>query len=272
MPHIKRMIFMIVVFAVSVFATTGSAAGKDKYKIVVNKSTNCVTVYKLGAAEPEPYKAMVCSVGADDATPSGSYTTSEKNRWHPLFGNVYGQYVTTIDGDILFHSVYYTTTDPATLHADEFNKLGTAASMGCVRLSVADSKWIYDNCEYGTRVDIVDEWDDPFPKPVAIKLGPFAKYPQWDPTDPDEKNPWHAESVKITIKEPVKKIKSGADIELYSFLREGVKAYDIAGNEIHFDINADSLSTTVKGEYTVKYSATDACGNHLEASAVLKVE
>ena len=65
--------------------------------------------------------------------------------------------------------------------------------MGCVRLTVEDAKWIYDNCPSGTYVEVYDS-DDPGPlgKPEAMKLDADSPNKGWDPTDPDERNPWHA--------------------------------------------------------------------------------
>src|SRR5699024_7471904 len=76
---------------------------------------------------------------------------------------------------------------------DEFNKLGTPASLGCIRLMVCDVKWIYDNCDIGTRVIIYDDAEDPGPmgKPRTISPDPADETRRgWNPTDPDPANPW----------------------------------------------------------------------------------
>ena len=41
------------------------------YRLTVNKGTNCVTVYEKQGNNYVPIKAMICSVGANDGTPSG---------------------------------------------------------------------------------------------------------------------------------------------------------------------------------------------------------
>jgi hypothetical protein len=67
----------------------------------------------------------------------------------------------------------------------EFNKLGTAASAGCVRLNCADVKWIYDNCGSKTKVTIYDDANPgPFGYPEQILLDEDHT---WDPTDPEMK-------------------------------------------------------------------------------------
>lgn len=124
------------------------------YYIKVNNEANTVTVYIKddNGQYTIPVKAMICSTG--EATPKNRKIVigGKRWKWQPLFGNVYGYYTTHIDGNILFHSVpYVTNKDNSSLEYWEYDKLGTAASAGCVRLTVQDAKWIYDNCKNGTR-------------------------------------------------------------------------------------------------------------------------
>lgn len=150
------------------------------WSIKVNRSTCVVTIYRGST----PVKALICSVGLNGATPKGTYyLPGTKHRWHELFGNVYGQYTTTISGNYLFHSVYYYTYgNNRTLSVEQYNKLGYPASAGCVRLTVAGAKYIYDNCPAGTKVTIFDgtSANDPLGKPWAAKISN-----PWDPTDPN---------------------------------------------------------------------------------------
>ena len=82
-------VLMIVVMAFGISGTaTVKTEAKRKAKVMllkVNLGTNCTTVYKNGKA----IKAMICSVGANDGTPSGVFNTCAKYTWRPLFGNVY---------------------------------------------------------------------------------------------------------------------------------------------------------------------------------------
>lgn len=164
------------------------------YYIKVNNEMNTVTVYiKDDNGEYTiPVKAMICSTG--EATPKNCKYTLGGLRWHwrPLFGNVYGQYTTHINGNILFHSVPYVTNgDKSSLEYWEYDKLGTVASLGCIRLKVEDAKWIYENC---LAHSVVEFYSDPNPgplgKPTAMKISENEEYRNWDPTDPDPNNPW----------------------------------------------------------------------------------
>ena len=165
------------------------------YYLKINRQQNVVTVYEKDESGEYtvPVKAILCSTGLHNATPKGTFKLSSKYIWRELNGGVYGQYASRITGGVLFHSVPYARKNKATLSVSKYNKLGQQASMGCVRLTVEDAKWIYDNCPSGTYVEVYDS-DDPGPlgKPKALKLDADSPNKGWDPTDPDERNPWHA--------------------------------------------------------------------------------
>ena len=164
-----------------------------QYYLKVNYVSNVVTAYTKDSDGnyTNPVKAMVCSSGT--ATPhSGVYRMSSKYRWHMLNGGVYGQYCSRITGHILFHSVPYATNSPDTLKYVAYDKLGTKASAGCIRLTVADAMWVYSNCASGTYVEFYGSSDPgPLGKPSARKISSNETCRNWDPTDPDSRNPWH---------------------------------------------------------------------------------
>jgi hypothetical protein len=100
-------------------------------------------------------------------------------------GPSWGQYCSHITDDILFHSVPCNSyQDNRSMSASAYNKLGQAASHGCIRLNVASAKWIYDNCPIGTKVIVFTgtSADDPLGKPYIAKI-PSTQ--TWDPTDPN---------------------------------------------------------------------------------------
>ncbi len=179
---------------------------KETYYIKVNYGANVVTIYKKDKSGKYtvPVKAMVCSTGT--ATPtSGTYKMSNKYRWHQLNGGVYGQYCSRITGHILFHSVPYKTNSPDTLKYVAYDKLGTKASAGCIRLTVADAYWIYSNCASGTYVEFYSSSDPgPLGKPSAQKISSNEKCRNWDPTDPLPNNPWkgYTEPASSTVEQP----------------------------------------------------------------------
>jgi len=179
-----------------VLAVGKKEEGKNPYVIRINRAENTVNVYMMNenGEYALPAAAMVCSTGT--ATPAGTFHIGNKTEWRSLFGGVFGQYAIDITGDILFHSVPYFTQEKNNLEYEEYNKLGTAASLGCIRLCVRDVKWIYDTCPSGTLVEIYDEAGVPGPlgKPEPVHIDTSDSRKGWDPTDPDPENPWNTKS------------------------------------------------------------------------------
>lgn len=172
---------------------------KINYYIKVNIRANVVNIYKtdIDGNYTVPYKAMICSTGK--ATPAaGKIYTMPNDKWNrstwgAMVGGVYAQYYSRINGSILFHSVPYTKQKKSSLEYWEYDKLGTKASAGCIRLTVEDAKWIYNNCPPGTKVEFYASSDPgPFGKPTARKISNESSAVRgWDPTDPDSSNPWN---------------------------------------------------------------------------------
>ena len=166
--------------------------GMSRYLLKVNRLLNYVTVYTYDSKGEYtvPVKAMLCSTGkVGHATPLGTYKLGDKSEWCYLVNGTWGQYACRINGPIMFHSVPYEEKSKDSLETEEYNKLGEAASLGCVRLAVIDEKWIYDNCEKGTLVEIYEDVNPgPIEKPNALDLSADTT---WDPTDPDVNNPFN---------------------------------------------------------------------------------
>lgn len=163
----------------------GIIGKQSQYKAEVNRTRCTVTMYAKDGSNGYiiPVCAFPCSVGLPDTpTPTGTFNTLVKYRWHELMGPSYGQYCTRIVGGILFHSVAGSNMTSYNLSAAAFNRLGQPASHGCVRLCVRDAKWIYDNCPLGMTVRIYDSsYAGPFGKPEMVKI---PSWQNWDPTDP----------------------------------------------------------------------------------------
>lgn len=246
-----------------------SKSGKDLYEICVNRAQNCVTVYTYDADGKYtiPVRAMVCSTGEDNSTVTGAFDIYFKRKWHPLYQNVYGCYVSGISGDYLFHSVPYYTQSSSDLEVDEFNKLGTQASLGCVRLAVSDAKWIYNNCGEGVTVKIYDD-DNPGPlgKPETIKI--TDKHCGWDPTDDNPLNPYCAKSPQIIGAEN-RTIKLNSDYDAL----DGVKATDTCSNDVTSRLKVTgNVVTSRPGAYRVTYSVTDALHRTASVDITVTVE
>ena len=133
------------------------------FYIVVDVNNQVTSVY--GRDEKGEYtvvvRQMLCSTGTRKNPSSvGDWTLNGRTaRWciFPQWGNTYAQYWTRINSSIAFHSVIYNSVSTMDLKISSYNNLGKRASHGCIRLTVADAKWIYDNCGAGTIVTIRED-------------------------------------------------------------------------------------------------------------------
>lgn len=126
-------------------------AAKKPLRIEVTISKQNVTIFD---SKDQIVESFICSTGKDgNDTPVGTFTIKE--RGESFFSKTYQEgayYWTQFDGDFLFHSVPFDETK--TIEAVEAAKLGSKASHGCVRISIDNAKWIYDNIPKGTKVVI----------------------------------------------------------------------------------------------------------------------
>lgn len=167
------------------------------YLVCVNRAMCTITVYGKDdrGNYTVPVKAICCSVAREGhTTPLGRFRTTDRYTWCYMVDGSYGRYAIRIRGGIMFHSVCYYSTDISDLEYEEYNKLGSPASLGCIRMCVADEKWLYDNCPTGFPVEIYDDagLSGPLgkPEPIRIDVTDTARR-GWDPTDWDPKNPWN---------------------------------------------------------------------------------
>ena len=151
------------------------------YAITVDVTNQVVTVY--GLDENGEYttvvRQMLCSTGTK-AYPSdvGDWVlTGRVARWceFPQWGG-YAQFWTRINSSIAFHSVIYSESgNTMSLSVSSYNTLGKRASHGCIRLTVADAKWIYDNCGEGVVVTITEDLPADPELRAALKLPSLNK-------------------------------------------------------------------------------------------------
>ena len=164
------------------------------YLVLVNRAMCCVTVYEKDEDDhyTVPVKAFACSIGREGhETPTGRYTTSGRYDWCLMVDGSWGRNAITVYKGIMFHTVCYYTKSIDDLEYDEFNKLGTPASLGCIRLCYEDETWLYENCPNGFTTIIYDDYTSPGPlgKPDTIKIDTTDEDARgWDPTDPE--NPY----------------------------------------------------------------------------------
>ena len=118
-------------------------SSSTSYLILVNLSRHEVGVFVGGYNNWKCDKFWSCVTGAPSTpTITGTYSTTGFKRTN-LTTDTRARWATQINGGYFFHSI---------LNSD--SELGTSASHGCIRLSVDNAKWIYDNIFSGTKVFI----------------------------------------------------------------------------------------------------------------------
>ncbi len=132
--------------------------------IEVNKTMQTVTVYGTDSSGfTKALKHFVCSTGNPTSlTPNGTYSArpltyaKAGDPWYYFSSfNCWILYCTQITGDICFHSVTFNNRGVNSLSQSAYNNLGNPASHGCIRLSVEDARFIWENCK-GVPVHITD--------------------------------------------------------------------------------------------------------------------
>ena len=132
------------------------------YAITVDVANQVTTVYGLdeNGEHTVIVRQMLCSTGtkSNPSDPGDWVLTGRKAKWcyFPKWGG-HARYWTRINSSIAFHSVIYNAVDTKALAKSSYKNLGKRVSHGCIRLTVDDAKWIYDNCGEGTVVSIVED-------------------------------------------------------------------------------------------------------------------
>ena len=116
--------------------------------ILVDTRGNRVAVYTGSRGSWNATKEWRCTTGAPSTpTVKGEFTVTGKG--YSFGTSTYTCYYDTqFYGDYLFHSVLY---DAGSFNLQD-GTIGANASHGCVRLELANAKWIYDNVPYDTKV------------------------------------------------------------------------------------------------------------------------
>ena len=126
-------------------------SNSEDFMIEVDLSRQVVLVYYKNALIKEK---MVCSGGKESSpTPIGEFFTTEKvyYQWVAKF-NVGAYYWTRFYRDYLFHSVPFDKNGE--MIEEEYKKLGSPASHGCIRLGLDEAKWLYEKLPIGVKVSI----------------------------------------------------------------------------------------------------------------------
>lgn len=148
------------------------------YRIDVDLTNQIATVYGIYSDKSEKalMSEFVSTARKGKTTPTGNFkiqgaSGGRKAKYRTAkmaSGKTYAEYACRFKGGKMMHCVPYSKRN-TTGHVfkNEFNKLGTPASAGCVRMPNVLAKFIYEKCPVGT--------------PVHVFKGTKGKYPMGKP-------------------------------------------------------------------------------------------
>ena len=128
-------------------------SSKKGYLVLVSYSKHRVRVYSGKKNNWKRIKDFSCTMGAKSTrTPRGEYTIKNKGKYFNTGSRGRCWYWTQFYGNYLFHSVIFNRNSKPNHVID--GRLGISASHGCIRLKLANAKWVYNNVPRKTKVVI----------------------------------------------------------------------------------------------------------------------
>ncbi|NLD52005.1 MAG: L,D-transpeptidase family protein [Clostridiales bacterium] len=196
------------------------------YFIEVDVANQLIKVFRRDVNNEftDLYKIFTASTGTEKfPSDVGTWTlTGRRARWasFPTWGGGLAEYWVKINNSIAFHSFLYGSNKKVNMGS--VNKLGKPASHGCIRLTLQDAKWIYDNIREGVEVWIhEDAPKDPELK-YAHRPGTFNKSQGRHDATPEPTQPPVYQSGTIPSTE-IKTMKMGSEGEEVFWLQSRLK-------------------------------------------------
>lgn len=148
------------------------------YRIEVDLTNQICTVYGIysDGSKKGIMSEWVSTARKGKVTPTGNFkiqgaSGGRKAKYRTAkmaSGKSYAEYLCRFHGGKCMHTVPYSKRQTkGMVNKTEFNKLGTPASAGCVRMPYKMAKYIYNNCPIGT--------------PVIVFKGKAGNYPMGKP-------------------------------------------------------------------------------------------
>ena len=161
------------------------------YRIDIDLTNQICTVY--GVYSNKSTKALmsefISSAKKGSTTPTGNFKITSasggrkaKLRTAKLSGGTYAEFLIRFHGGKCMHTVpWKKRTTTGKVYKNHFNKLGTKASSGCVRMPWKLAHYIYERCPIGTPVRVFNG------KAGAYPMGKPKKYTATANQDPTYK-------------------------------------------------------------------------------------
>lgn len=135
---------------IEAFANSNGFASDTKYMMWVNTKTCHTYIFTGEKGSWKLYKDMLCTVGkASTPTKKGTFKLGGRGTSFRAGSNTICRYWTRIYGGYLFHTVLLDNKGNI-----QDGRLGMKLSHGCVRLSIENALFVYNNMPSGTTVFI----------------------------------------------------------------------------------------------------------------------
>lgn len=123
---------------------------KTGYFIWVDKGKFRVNIFQYKNNRWVLLKSFLCTIGKSSTpTPEGTFSIGIKGLFFGTEKGYKARYYTQFKDNYLFHSILYNLDGTI-----RDGRLGMALSDGCIRLSLLNAKWIYNNIPKNTGVYI----------------------------------------------------------------------------------------------------------------------
>lgn len=142
----------------------GFPIGEQPYFIYVEKGSHSITIYTK-----DLYGFYTVEVGCwatgtgktSSLTPTGIFTLGKKEKWHKWPSGNYSPYTTKYYenkkyGGLFIHAAVYGAKSFRYPYSNSLRGIGKDATSGCLRTTVQCAYFIYNYCESGTMIKIVN--------------------------------------------------------------------------------------------------------------------
>ncbi|MBP1587342.1 MAG: L,D-transpeptidase family protein [Clostridia bacterium] len=154
------------------------------YYLYFEKGSHTLTVYKADSDGyyTVPFRTICSASGSTPAkTPLGTFTLGSKLRWKVFSSNCHAQFGIEYAPGVYLHGPCYSEQRENSIITYYYDTIGENSTGGCLRMQTGNIYWIYNNCDSGTPLEIVD----------GSPLGTTSEKPEeipeascYDPTDP----------------------------------------------------------------------------------------
>ncbi len=144
------------------------------YTLEVDTGNNVMIAF---AQDGSIARLMRCTTGKSGTrTPHGEYRIGRERKRFGYFDefDCYAQYWTQVVDGIFIHSLLYNERDASSLIRSSYRNIGRASSHGCIRLTVPDARWVYQNIAKGTTINIIAKEKDEALR-AGLALPPIGK-------------------------------------------------------------------------------------------------